>query len=425
MAALNLREVLAPESRQGFDGYLQALRETGATHGLGRIVTAAGERRTWSFNSSVRVDPAAGGPLVRMIAQDVTERFQSLALRKAIFAEVREPLLATSAEGRVVLHNTAAAELFGQDLDSQPLIKALLPLMEDNPPSAINDHLLWHGALAGSGGRQIEVEVSRTVFKQSLPIRAVYVVHDISRHVEAGRERERLLHNVAHELRGPMAVLGNALSLVAESYGDMAAGELDRMLGSATRMAQRLHLLLEDMLSAGSIQAGRFGVAPQPMGLRELIDTALDNLELRLDVTGQRIECHLPDVEAVVLADPIYAVRALSNLLSNACKYSPQGSAIGILAELAGGEARISVVDRGPGIPPDQQAGIFDRYYRAQPNERQPGIGLGLAIVKVIVEAHGGTIGFNSSPGAGSTFWFTLPLQEAAFRAEPAAPVGA
>ena len=99
----------------------------------------------------------------------------------------------------------------------------------------------------------------------------------------------------------------------------------------------------------------------------------------------------------------------LSNLLANASKYSPEQSVIRVVAVAMANMVRISVEDQGPGIAPEQQAGLFERFYRVRSDTDAPGVGLGLAIAKGIVEAHGGSIGIDSEPGSGTRVWFTLP----------------
>jgi signal transduction histidine kinase len=124
------------------------------------------------------------------------------------------------------------------------------------------------------------------------------------------------------------------------------------------------------------------------------------------------------------MADQGAASRVLVNLLSNATKYSPPGETIVLqVEESPGGQVCIAVEDRGPGIPPEEQPWLFERFYRVK-DTRSGGIGLGLAIAKGIVEAHGGTIGLRSAPGEGTRVWFSLPRAEP-LRGEPADRLGA
>jgi signal transduction histidine kinase len=229
---------------------------------------------------------------------------------------------------------------------------------------------------------------------------AVYVVHDISRHAEVNRLREELLYSVAHELRNPLMVLDNALEILAESP-PLTADEFDHVLGTARRTARRMRTLMEDMLSAGSIQSGRFVVAPKRWELDSIVMEAVDIVGPAIEARDQHVELELPEDSVIQ--------QVLTNLLANASKYSPDHSVVRVVAAPAGTMVRISVIDQGPGIPPEQQAGLFERFYRVRSDKDVPGVGLGLAIAKGIVEAHGGSIGIDSELGSGTSVWFTLP----------------
>jgi len=165
---------------------------------------------------------------------------------------------------------------------------------------------------------------------------------------------------------------------------------------------------MEDLLSAGTIQAGRFRIDPRPVELREIVDEAAESVELPVSERGQRLEVSVPD-DCQVLADRQYMRQVLTNLLANASKYSPEKTAIRVSAERVGEEIRLAVEDNGPGIAREQLAGLFERFYRIRHNNDEPGVGLGLAIAKGIVEAHRGHIGVESEVGKGTKVWFTLP----------------
>src|SRR5262249_12106623 len=237
----------------------------------------------------------------------------------------------------------------------------------------------------------------------------VYVVHDISRHAEVNRLREQLLYSVAHELRGPLMVLDNALEILDTEYPRLTTEEFNHVMGTARRTARRMRTLREDLLSAGIIQSCRFVVAPRKTDLEGIIADALDVVGPVIQGRGQRVELKLAEDELSVLADKRYARQVLTNLLANASKYSPEQSVIRIVVVPNVNMLRISVEDQGPGIPTEQQAGLFERFYRVRPDADTPGVGLGLAIAKGIVDAHGGSIGIDSELGSGTSVWFTLP----------------
>ena len=248
---------------------------------------------------------------------------------------------------------------------------------------------------------------TRLVIFNAIGLLLARVREERDHHIAMTRLREQLLYSVAHELRAPLAVLENALDIIAEGYADLPAEEFDHVTRSAQRTAGRLRVLMEDLLSAGSIQAGRFHVDPRPVELRGVVDEAVASIDAAVAERGQHIDVELP-VGAVVRADPRYARQVLTNLLSNASRYSPQGSTIRVSGRAEGDHVRVAVADEGPGIPSEEQPLLFERFYRSK--AEGPGIGLGLAIARGIVEAHGGRIGLTSEPGRGTSVWFTLPV---------------
>jgi signal transduction histidine kinase len=332
------------------------------------------------------------------------------AQRRELFAALRTPIVTTAMSGRVTGFNAAAISLFGSPARLYGRdIRDVLPFVPaPRDVAAAGDA---QGRVPDATGRTVDLEVSRTVLGEGSDEHgyAVYVVHDISRHAEVNRLREQLLYSVAHELRGPLMVLDNALEILDSDYGRLTAAEFDQVLGTARRTSRRLRNLMGDLLSAGSIQSGRFIVVPRRIELDAIVLEAMDIVHPTIESRGQRVELELPEVPASVLADGRYAPQVLSNLLANASKYSPDQSIIRVVVVPNANMVRISVVDQGPGIPPEQQAGLFERFYRIRSNADAPGVGLGLAIAKGIVDAHGGTIGIDSELGSGTSVWFTLP----------------
>ncbi len=271
--------------------------------------------------------------------------------------------------------------------------------------------LIWVAAdIAAS--RDLAVGVSawngftRLVIFNALAVLLVRTRREREHHLALNTMREQLLYSVAHELRAPLAVLENALDILGEGYADLPADEFAKITGSAQRTAGRLRTLMEDLLSAGSIQAGRFHVDPQPVELQRIVSDAMDSVELLILERGQRVDVEMPD-GIIVRADRRYARQVLTNLLGNASRYGPTGTPIRLHGQREAGHVRLAVDDRGPGIPKEEQRLLFERFYR--PRVEGPGIGLGLAIAKGIVEAHGGHIGIDSEPGRGTSVWFTLP----------------
>jgi PAS domain S-box-containing protein len=330
------------------------------------------------------------------------------AQRRELLEAIRTPIITTALSGRITGFNAAAVALFGSPARLYGRdIQEVLPFVPEPLQKTVGDA---QGRLADATGRTVDLEVSHTVMHEGADQGyVVYVVHDISRHAEVNRLREQLLYSVAHELRGPLMVLDNAVEILETDYAKLTAEEFAQVLGTARRTARRMHTLMEDLLSAGSIQSGHFVVAPRKTDLRAIVSDALEIVNPSIEGRGQRVTIDVPAEATLVLADKRYARQVLTNLLANASNYGPADSVIRVVASPLANMVRISVEDEGAGIPAEQQAGLFERFYRVRTDSDAPGVGLGLAIAKGIVEAHGGSISIDSELGSGTRVWFTLP----------------
>ena len=166
------------------------------------------------------------------------------------------------------------------------------------------------GRVADATGQTVDLEVSRTLLHEGADHGyAVYVAHDISRHAEVNRLREQLLYSVAHELRGPLMVLDNALEILDTDYDKLTAKDFALVLGSARRTARRMRTLMEDLLSAGSIQSGRFMVTARPTELELIVFEAIEIMTPAIEGRGQSVSFEQAEPGLMVLADARYAAR--------------------------------------------------------------------------------------------------------------------
>jgi len=222
-----------------------------------------------------------------------------------------------------------------------------------------------------------------------------------------------LLLDAAHELRSPLLALSLALSGLAED-SDSAAPlrQVDdgRLIRSLQRSTVHLQTLVANLLDTARIGANRFTVDPKATPLETIVCEAIHVVTPLLNRDGQRIMVELPENDPIVLADAQRMRQVLVNVLHNAIKYGPTGETITVRARASRDYATVEVVDGGAGIPVEERACIFARYYRGSTAAATPGSGLGLAICKAIVDAHGGEIGTRGGDGHGTIFWFTLRL---------------
>jgi signal transduction histidine kinase len=242
---------------------------------------------------------------------------------------------------------------------------------------------------------------------------------------ERDRLKDELVGVVSHELRTPLTtILGFTELLRTRQWSEEERQELLEIM---QQEGARLTELLNDLLELQRQESGRAPIVPQVVQVDQLCRQAASAAgEDPLRPLRLRVPSDLPPV----LADANRIHQVLSNLISNARKYSPDGGTVGIAARAVDGAVEIAVSDRGLGFPPEAQDQLFGKFYRVDSPERRgiTGTGLGLAICKRIVEEHGGRIWAASpGPGQGSTFAFTLPRAPAGARAAPAAtePVAA
>ena len=239
---------------------------------------------------------------------------------------------------------------------------------------------------------------------------------------EASRQMELFMAMANHEIRTPLTVIKGQLQL-AERQLRLAPPERDiatltslslrEPLNAARRAASKLANLLDDLLQVSNAKAGKLAIHPELCDLVALIHEQL--AEQRRLHPSRSIRAHLKGHKQLfITADALRIAEVLTNYLNNACKYSPQNRPIDIYMCVEDSSIRVSVRDRGPGIAPDDQAHIWERFYQVSTAKPQVGgevgLGLGLYICQLIVEQHGGQVGVESAVGKGSTFWFTLPL---------------
>jgi signal transduction histidine kinase len=213
---------------------------------------------------------------------------------------------------------------------------------------------------------------------------------------------------VSHELRSPMAAVIGAARTLQERWRILAPDQREAFLALIADETNRLAILIGDVLHTSQIEAGTFSYSFSDVDLGRLVADAVATASIGQDEV--RITASVSSSLPHIRGDRERLRQVLGNLIENAIKYSPAGEAVEVRAQPEDGRVRIAVVDRGPGIPHDQQRLIFEKFGRADVAGSKPGTGLGLFIARSIAEAHGGSVDVHSSPNAGSTFTLTLPV---------------
>ncbi|HEV3101234.1 MAG TPA: ATP-binding protein [Candidatus Dormibacteraeota bacterium] len=300
-------------------------------------------------------------------------------------------------EGRVVLANRLAREFFEIELDRLPaslvevtLESSLVDILDGTAAEA-EAHLVHHR-------RIVEVRLEPGMRAGEV----LMFMSDITELRRLGTVRQEFVANLVHELKTPIT----SLRLTAESLlGDPSAKDRHRFADRLVKEADLLSKIIDNLRQLGEIEARTMAIETSAFDLGELVLESVTRLGL-----DRPVNTEIPE-SLTVTSDRPKLVQALDNLLDNAAKFSPPGSAIDISAEVAGDEVHLSVRDRGPGISPEHWSRVFERFYkvdRARPREAG-GFGLGLAITKHLVQILGGRIWTETARDGGQVFTIALP----------------
>jgi NtrC-family two-component system sensor histidine kinase KinB len=237
----------------------------------------------------------------------------------------------------------------------------------------------------------------------------VLLLRDITRLKEVERLKSEFVMAASHELRTPLTGLSMSVDLLLEHAGQTLPKKDLELLQSAHEEVHRMKALVNDLLDLSKIEAGRIDLEFESVPVLTLFDHAKAIFKSQMDMKGVTLTSEPAADLPRVRADANKITWVLTNLISNALRYVSKGGHIGLTAYRVGPHVHLSVRDDGPGISPEYQPRIFQKFVQAK-GQGAGGTGLGLAICKEIVRAHGGAIWVESSPGRGSTFTFTLPL---------------
>lgn len=243
---------------------------------------------------------------------------------------------------------------------------------------------------------------------------------------EANRRFDEFLSIASHELRTPLAGIKGNIQLALRHLSTLKSGRLPEMnlllekfdklqsfLREAEQRANVQNRMISDLLDVSRIQANKLELVMSPCSIDKIVRQAIK--DQRYNTPARMISLKTPgDDPLMVIGDADRLGQVVHNYLSNALKYSPADQPITVLVEKSNASVRVAVRDRGPGLTPEEQTYVWERFYRVKGIPAQgsagPSLGLGLHICRTIIEAHHGSFGLESAPGQGSTFWFSLPL---------------
>jgi PAS domain S-box-containing protein len=377
------------------------------------------------------------GSLIRLKETEDTLRASQERFR-AVAESANDAIISANARGEITYFNSAAEKLFGYSV-GELLGRPLTILMPDRFHDAHRrglERFLETGEarligktveVAGmrKDGAEFPVELSLSTWTVDEEHFFTAILRDVTdrkrteerlesalaaeRHAserlrELDRLKDEFLATVSHELRTPLTAISGFAELLRKSPAHEERAEwLERIRQSALAMEE----MVDELLDYSRLEAGEAALQIAPIRMRE---AASRSIELVREVMGKRrVSLEVPD-DLEVLADERGLERILVNLLSNAAKFSSDGSAVRVAARADGGMAITSVQDEGTGIAPAEQEHVFERFYQGPAGSLKQGTGIGLSIVRSYVEVMGGDVWVESEPGQGSTFLFRLPL---------------
>jgi two-component system sensor histidine kinase KdpD len=255
------------------------------------------------------------------------------------------------------------------------------------------------GQLAGAFASQAALAVERAMLAKE--------ARQAWERVEAEFLRNTLLSGVSHELRTPLAAITGAASALIETGSQLTEDLRRELLETIYSESERMERLISNLLDMTRLESGGLRLKQEWQPVQDVVGAALRHLDRRL--RGRKVRTSLPEDLPLVNIDGVGIEQVLTNLIDNAVEYSPADSPIEISARCERGSVVIEVADRGPGLPAGVESRIFEKFFRAHPDQTRRGIGLGLAISKGLVEAHQGSIAAMNRPDGGALFRVMLP----------------
>ncbi|MBA1185736.1 CHASE domain-containing protein [Stutzerimonas nitrititolerans] len=265
-------------------------------------------------------------------------------------------------------------------------------------------------------GRTVPVLVRGYIQRdaQGQPLRISGTSMDLTEHKRIEQMKNDFVSTVSHELRTPLTSISGALGLINGGALGKVPPAMQQMLDIAHRNSQRLGHLINDLLDMEKIAAGKMSFDMHEHSLHQLLEEALASNQAFAAQLG--VNCVLREaVDVQVWVDASRLQQVLGNFLSNAIKYTPEGGEVSLHCSVPDAtHVRISVTDQGPGIAAEFRARVFEKFAQADASDsrQKGGTGLGLAITKEFIERMGGTVGFDTAEGQGTTFWCELPILE-------------
>ncbi|PID85147.1 MAG: hypothetical protein CSB13_09575 [Chloroflexi bacterium] len=340
--------------------------------------------------------------------QEAESRYTSL------YQDSIDPIIITEVGGQIADANRRAFaflgyppnELIEKHIRFLHRPEAILPNTAQMEPNSIR---VFNSQMVRKNGRSVHVEVyvKRTSYGDSEYVQWIY--HDISKQIELEEMRKDLQAMLFHDLQSPLGNVISSLELLTYELPENSSPALLEMLDIARRSSSRLQTLIRSLLDINQLEAGHPISEQNRTHVQDLVDDAWETVKPGYEKRNISLVQEIPEDLPDIFAEDDMLRRVLVNLLDNAVKYSPKSKQVILQAEAADDNVLIRVCDQGEGIPEEYRTLVFEKFRRIDTDTYSKGLGLGLAFCRLSVEAHGGKIWVDDSPGGGARFNFTIP----------------
>lgn len=361
------------------------------------------------------------------------EAHAAAARQRAIFASTIDALLILDEGGRIRMANRAAGRMLGYmpeeliDRDGSAILGVAEGEGDFHARIGLRDGVLSQPnrldrKVRHRDGHAIPVDIALGLMVLPDEVHIVAALRDISERKVIERLKDEFVSTVSHELRTPLTSVVGSLGLLRSGSVGELPDAARRLVEIAENNSRRLIRLINDILDIEKIGSGRMHFESVPLDVARMLDQAIDGSRGLASTKQVRLELEIAERPLIVQGDADRLLQVVTNLLSNAVRFSPEGGAVHASLTRDGDSAVVSIEDEGPGVPADFRDRIFERFSQAGDGAAMSGgTGLGLAISREIVLAHQGRIWFGEARGGGACFTFSLPLPPPDPRAESGA----
>lgn len=374
---------------------------------------------TGSAGVSVEIESLtiAFNKMGRRINKQFKKIYNQKEEREAVFNSMVEGVLSINLQGEIFHWNQSLCRLFEIDCNSlfkgKPLIEALENQdIYDLFKQSLENQVVLEEELVLSNRKVIQIHGTPLHSQKGNKMGVLFVFNDITKLRELEAHRKQFVANVSHELRTPLTAIQGFVETLMD--GDIDEVNREKFMMIIQKHVNRLGHIIEDLLALANIERDnkQSSIKFEEEELKKVITISVDNCERKAKAKNIKIKTHIPELVSKYRINSHLMEQALTNLIDNAVKYSPENTQINVDLNKFDHEFQIRVKDQGPGISEEHHERLFERFYSVDKarSREMGGSGLGLSIVKHIVKAHGGDITIKSKPSEGSSFIISLPI---------------